>query len=659
MRTPITSKAATARSIVGGDRFLAVSVGLIALGVYLRTLLPDVGGPEDSAKFQYVGAALGTAHPPGYPLHTLLSYLFSYLPVGTVAYRANLLSAVMGSIAVAYAALLGRVMGSGRLMSAMGALVLAFGAAFWNYAVLAEVYTLGAALLLAIVYWLVRWRHTGRDAHLFTAAFCFALALGNHLSIVAIAPAIIIFLLLTDWRRALRPRTLLPAAAIVASGFLQYIYIVHRTWNGSAYREASASNLPELVEVVRASRFSHHVFAFGWDEFVTSRLPEFGRLVRLEIGAVGIALSILGVVIMWRRDWRLAALVTIAFAGLCGFLLNVAGDLRGFLVVPLALTAPVVAAGADGVRLTFARLPGRAWPTLATILLLVYPMTLVRANFEANDWRGRIGDARFFRALFAYLPSRAALLPEDYIADSIVVYFQAAEGGDRKRTLIQPHWDPHSVRQMFASGTPVFALDARHAELAPRGFHFEPVDLSRALEADGSGKGEVPRRHAYRLVGFLTTIGFGDAAWHDITQAAGDGFVGVLVDNRQPFDARVIFYAASAAPLRPRLLEQNRYGHGNPSIDVRGFDLADAGDRAALQSLMAADKLTDDTLLSAGRHVTRVEHVVNDTGQYAAWAVSFGGLPRRVMGFAQPDRPHALRALATSVPPSARAIQDR
>ncbi len=33
--------------------------------VYLRTLLPDVGGPEDSPKFQYLGAVLGTAHPPG------------------------------------------------------------------------------------------------------------------------------------------------------------------------------------------------------------------------------------------------------------------------------------------------------------------------------------------------------------------------------------------------------------------------------------------------------------------------------------------------------------------------------------------------------------------------------------------------------------------
>ena len=58
----------------------------------------------------------------------------------------------------------------------------AFGGAFWGYAVFAEVYTLSAALLLAIMFWLVRWKQTRRDAHLYAAAACFALALGNHLA---------------------------------------------------------------------------------------------------------------------------------------------------------------------------------------------------------------------------------------------------------------------------------------------------------------------------------------------------------------------------------------------------------------------------------------------------------------------------------------------
>ena len=227
---------APVRHLLQWDRGLAGAIGILAFVVYLRTLLPDVGGPEDTPKFQYLGAALGTAHPPGYPLHTLLSHLFSYLPIGTIAYRANLLSAVAGASAVWLAVLLARALDCSRTAAAFAALTIAFGGALWGYAVLAEVYTLTAALLLAIMFWLVRWKATRRDAHLYAAAACFALALGNHLAIAAAAPAIAIFLLATGARRALRPRTLVTGAGIVSSGFLQYLYILIRTRQGTPYR---------------------------------------------------------------------------------------------------------------------------------------------------------------------------------------------------------------------------------------------------------------------------------------------------------------------------------------------------------------------------------------------------------------------------------------
>jgi hypothetical protein len=47
-----------------GDRILALALGLVALGVCLRTLYPGVGGSGDAIKFQYLGCVLGTAHTP-------------------------------------------------------------------------------------------------------------------------------------------------------------------------------------------------------------------------------------------------------------------------------------------------------------------------------------------------------------------------------------------------------------------------------------------------------------------------------------------------------------------------------------------------------------------------------------------------------------------
>ena len=632
-----------ARHLLQSDRGLAAAIGILAFVVYLRTLLPDVGGPEDTAKFQYLGAALGTSHPPGYPLHTLLSHLFSYLPIGTIAYRANLLSAVAGAVAVALAVLLARSLGRSRPASAFCALTIAFGAAFWGYSVLAEVYTLSAALLLAIMLWLVRWKQTRRDAHLYFAATCFALALGNHLVIVAAAPAIALFLLTTDAKRALRLRTLITAGVIVSSGFLQYLYVLIRTRQGTPYREASATNLTELVAVVRGRGYEDYVFAFSWSELLGQRVPEFARLAQAELGFVGVVLTLGGLVLLAVRDWRAAALFALAFAGITGFVLNIFGDLRGFLVIPLVLAAPFIAAGADGVRAIGKSAGGARGAAAASVLLMLYPAWQLRANFAANDWRPRTQDARFFRALFEQLPSRVVVVPEDYVADSILTYLQVESGA--VRTLV--HVDPHAaaVRTAFDAGESVFALNKRYEELAARGFHFVPVRLWMDEAATGAGP-----RQAYRLVQKLATIPFGDAVWKDLTAVAQNGKLTVLVDNYRPHDTAVRLYAVADVPLEPQLIDGHRFGTGQATMKVEHFDRKNSLSRRALDKILAADGAGASLLGNAGRYIARIEHRVNDEGQFSAWGLSVGGAPLRLIGQAQPDRPAPSRALAGAMP---------
>ena len=66
--------------------------------LYLLTVPHDLAGAGiDSAKFAYIPRLLGVPHPPGYPLYMLLGWLFSPLPVGTLAFRMNLLSALGGA----------------------------------------------------------------------------------------------------------------------------------------------------------------------------------------------------------------------------------------------------------------------------------------------------------------------------------------------------------------------------------------------------------------------------------------------------------------------------------------------------------------------------------------------------------------------------------
>lgn len=618
---------------------LAVLTGVVAFLVYWLTLLPDVGGPEDTPKFQYLGAVLGIAHQPGYPLHTMLSYVFSNVPVGTVAFRANLLSAACGAVAVALAFFLARATGSRRVAAWMAALTLAFGARFWRYSVLAEVYTLAAALLLGVALGLVRWRQTGQRRYLFAASACFGLSLGNQLSIAALVPAIVLLLLVTNAREVLRPRVFLPAAAIVASGFLQYLYVLVRTRQHVRYREAAAFTLGDLRSVIFASDYRDYVFPFTWPQFVHDRLPEFWELLRAELGLVGLALAALGVLVLLRRDWRVGAFLLLAFGSISVFIVNVFGDLPGFLVMPIGLLAPSVAAGADQVIGAAQRAPGRMAALTLSLVAVAYPLWPLRANLDANDWSARTADARFFRELFDRVPPDTTFITEDYVTDSMVDYFLAAERHDRGGASMHGRSDYASVSRVLEAGTPIVGFDATYGRLAPRGVVFEPIEL-----------GAEATRHAYWLRGVGTAQEFGDAKWHDVSAEATDGRIGFLLDNYRAFEARIVVYAWSDAPLRPQVMPVHRFGRGRPSIDVRRFDQHDQASAAALETTMAADDLGGTAALHGPRFVTRIEHRVNDQGDEAAWAVTLGAVPARVMARANADRPELHRAVATALP---------
>ena len=72
-------------------------MGIAAFALYVRTLAPSLLW-GDSAEFQTLSYTLGMTHPSGYMTQIMFGKLFTYLPVGNVAYRVNLMSSFFGSL---------------------------------------------------------------------------------------------------------------------------------------------------------------------------------------------------------------------------------------------------------------------------------------------------------------------------------------------------------------------------------------------------------------------------------------------------------------------------------------------------------------------------------------------------------------------------------
>src|SRR5665647_1195593 len=79
------------------DIFLILSF-ILPFALYMLTLAPSVTF-FDSGEFLTATASLGSAHSPGYPLFLMYAKPFTWLPLGNIAFRINVATAVSSSLA--------------------------------------------------------------------------------------------------------------------------------------------------------------------------------------------------------------------------------------------------------------------------------------------------------------------------------------------------------------------------------------------------------------------------------------------------------------------------------------------------------------------------------------------------------------------------------
>jgi hypothetical protein len=126
---------------------------------YVSTLAPTVL-EGDAALFEYTPWVLGVTYPTGFPAYILLGHLWTLLvPIGSVAYRMNLLSAVCGALALACLYPTLRRLLESRLAALSAVLIFGTLPTYWRWATEAKSYTLHILLLSGIL-WLLS-RETG------------------------------------------------------------------------------------------------------------------------------------------------------------------------------------------------------------------------------------------------------------------------------------------------------------------------------------------------------------------------------------------------------------------------------------------------------------------------------------------------------------------
>src|SRR5947209_4712299 len=204
----------------------ALAVAFAAFALYRSALLPDFD-LGDTGSLQTTVSSPYITPREAYPLYFALAKAFVRLTRKEPAAALNLASAVEAAVACGLMVLAGAELSGSIAAASAAALLFAVSYTFWSQAVIAEVYALHMVFTTLTLLLLLGWSKCPTMLRLALFFATYALAFGNHLSMILLLPGYTIFLLTaapTDWRSMFTRRVILLAAICAIAGATQYAW---------------------------------------------------------------------------------------------------------------------------------------------------------------------------------------------------------------------------------------------------------------------------------------------------------------------------------------------------------------------------------------------------------------------------------------------------
>jgi hypothetical protein len=470
----------------------------VPLTVFLTALHPGLPA-GDSGELITVAATGGVAHPPGYPLYTMLAGVWLHaFAFGNVAWRLNVFSAVCAAGAASVLALAVRRATGSSVAGVFAAWTWAFSAQAFACALVAEVFPLNALLAACVLLAVVSQPAAGSVA----LAFLCTLALSHHHTLLLLAgPALAV----TGWRAlapaATRVRLVRDIAVAGIAGLVPLAWLPIATHHAGALIWGEASTLRGFLSLLTRAEYG----TFRLDALGAGLRPDrthlmlFLRALPHSLGPLPLVFAAAGgVAVAGARRQRALGLVLAVyllaqawFFTRIGFPTNVPallGVVGRFHVLPLLGLAFLAGAGAAWCQARAALIVSSrtANAAVSAVLLAVTLLPLGSGRLARLSQRGNRFTDTLGRALLASLPRDAVLFARGDMLHNSLAYLTEVEHlrGDLRvldQELMSDPWYVRRVRARWPELLPPLGL-AERITLAD-GRRLEGLAIPRA---DGS-----------------------------------------------------------------------------------------------------------------------------------------------------------------------------
>ncbi len=448
------------------SRAVATVIFVLTAGLYIRTTCPTLGGGFDSEEFQYVAYTLGIAHATGYPLYLILGKLFTtFIPIGNIAYRMNLLSALIGAATVMFVYLGALTLTRRQIASIIAAALFATNPAVWRQAGVASVGPLNLLLIAAMLYVTLLWYE--KRASLSLVTFTIGLGLAHHHTVLLFVPALVVLVLLVDPGILRRPRDIARSAFWLVVPLLLYLYIPivgdctpwYKNTLEGFFAETMGGEAGDFIRSTPPQIIESGVIAAQY------LLSSFGYLGVLVVG--------IGAVSALPRFNRWTNLLTDArvtlFLGLATIPFAVGGTLYGgepdrYLVLPFAFLIYWFAIGAAAVEEFIERhlslITRRGAQTAFAAVLALLVVLPFGDRFRVADWSTFTRVYQQWAEIFTLPIPRGAILVGNWGQLNAMRYMQLVEHRRPDLQFVGTLYDPapqtDAARDAFATGRAIY-----------------------------------------------------------------------------------------------------------------------------------------------------------------------------------------------------------
>jgi len=270
---------------------------VLILGIcYSLSIAPSLTWAHFSADGgDLISAAItgGVPHPGGYPLYLILARGFQFLPIGDLAFRTNLFSAVCTILAalLLYAYLLHQLRDHPlrQWISFLAALAYGLAPLVWGQALVTEVYALHNLLMMLCLHAL-----SLKESNLneWARGFVFGIAATNHLTAIMMFP---LLALGSDGKLLVSPAVLLKRFSGVAVGLSLYLSLPLRAYFDPPVNWGNSSTLEGFFWLISGELYRQYQFSLPLAD-VIQRLGAFAGFLLNQYTGLGVLLGIYGLI---------------------------------------------------------------------------------------------------------------------------------------------------------------------------------------------------------------------------------------------------------------------------------------------------------------------------------------------------------------------------